>query len=535
MTVMTLGACGGGGSSSPETTTATPPSVLPPPLSFDAEVSFQPVLEGNIFLVEVSDSVAGNVEISQISGPVAVELDNSNTFINTFLAPELDDDIVETMVFEVTGTSGERSNTVTINVDVRGFSGPGKPVAIFDIGIELLAGDVGVPAAIGGGLNGSLSGVVGSIPQVPGLDSSPKSFVFFGSNENNGFTSYRAQDSITSLELFTESSFFEVGTLSFNLQENSGSGSNFVLLDEVEDQFRYFTESGSTPPFIFTEAEAFTINNPCYVAQRTNTAQDFIWVGQRNDGLSLVRLLPLGDGQFDTSILDQVGDGRSLCHIVTTRFSDRISPVFSNDDSELSDIITVDYDTNELVLFGDIGEDGQYDELEVVPIETQSSNELSIVDVFSRGTESQVPNYLVILLADYQNNADNRLVLVAQNAEDREIVQTVFELGEGIPVALNDGPYIGNPAGNQFERDIVVVTENSGATIFEYVDDPSNTATPPSYRQAFKFDTGVGAKSAVTASISNTLDRTENPFVLLVAYPDIGVVRQFEPVKENSN
>lgn len=518
----------------PLDTTVQPPP--PPDFSFDASVPLQPVLEGNIFPIEVSDSVVGNVEIRQISGPTAVELDNNGTATNMFLAPDIEIDVIDTMVFEVTGTSSGMSATVTLNVDIRGFAGPGKPVALFEPGFELLAGNIAVPAAIGGGLNGSLgNSAIGSALQFPGSDDNPKEFVFFGS-EDAGFTTYRTEDDVTSSEIFSESSFFEVGTLSFNLQGDSGSGGNFVLLDEVEGKFRYFIELGSSTPFSVTEAESFDINNPCYVAERVDTGQDFIWVGQRNDGLSLIRLLPLGDGRFDTEVLDEIGDSRSLCHIVTTKLSDRISPGFSNDDSGLSDIITVDYDTNELVLYGDIDEDSTYDELEVVPIETQSTANLSIVDVFSRGTESRGPNYLVILLADNTVDGDHRLVLVAQNADDGEIVQTVYQLSEGIPIALNDGPYIGDSPGNLFERDIVVVTENSGAYVFEFINDPNSTTTPPTYGQPIFFDTGNGAGSAVTASLSNTLlDASINPFVLLVAYPETGLVRQFEPINAISD
>jgi len=63
----------------------------------------------------------------------------------------------------------------------------------------------------------------------------------------------------------------------------------------------------------------------------------------------------------------------------------------------------------------------------------------------------------------------------------------------------------------------------------------NNTATPPTYGQPIFFDTGNGAGSAVTASISNTLDISANPFVLLVAYPEIGLVKQFEPINAISD
>ena len=438
------------------------------------------------------------------------------------------------MEFEISATnSAGTSGTTTVSVEIRGFSGPGKPVALFDTGFEFLAGNIGVPAAIGGGLNGSLTEVIGSELQFQGSADNPKEFVFFG-GESDGFYSYRIDDNVISDQIFSKSSFFEVGTLSFNLQGDSGSGANFVLLDEVEDTFGYYNVLGSSAPYSVSEVESFDILNPCYVAERVNTGQDFIWVGQRNEGLSVVRLLPLGDGKFETEVIDEVGEGRSLCHVVTTKLSDRISPPLSNDDSGLSDLIAVDFETNEIVLYGDVGDDGQYNELEVIPIDTQSAAELSIVDVFSRGTESQSPNYLVILLADAQVDGDHRLVLVAQDANNRELVQTVYQLDEGIPIAIVDGPFIGEPPLDQFARDIVVVTQNSGAYIFEFIADPNNTASPPTYAQPMRFDTGIGAGSAVTADLSNDLDIVSEP-VVLIAYPETGVVKQFRPLNEISN
>ena len=438
-------------------------------------------------------------------------------------------DTVENMGFTVKATNsnpqGTTESVVNVNVAVRGFAGPGLPVALYEPGLELLAGNIGVPASIGGNLNGAWGQVIGSVFSFPGSQSNPREFVFFGASDI-GSVSYRIDDELSSTETYLQYSFFEVGTLSFNLFGDSG-GLNFVLLDEIGDKFRYFIQTGSAALRNVVEAQSFEIENPCYVAGRVSTGQDFIWVGQRDAGFSLIRLLPLGNGRFNTAVLNRAGGQRSLCHILTTDHSDRVGPPVSNDDSYLSDLIAVDYNTQEIVLYGDVGENGSYEELEAIPIATGTTAKLSIVDIFSRGGESMEPRYLVILLADSSVNGDHRIVVVAQNANNREIFQTVYPLGAGIPVAMVDGVFIGDRPADQFARDVVVVTRDSGSYILEFLSGPT-TSTPPRLGPPMHFDTGPGAGSAVVAMPSNVMNLvTVN--ALLIAYPETGLVRQFRP------
>lgn len=543
---LSLAACGGGSGSSGSPSAQLPPPPPPPPApppppppppagsgpDFEATIPHQPILAGSLFTVEIPSSVR-NAVVQQISGPTASEVENGSSSQSTWRAPELTTDTVDELVFEVTASdSSGNSSTVTVTADFRGFSGPGQPIALFEPSLELLAGTAGVPAQIGGNLNGGWTQVIGAINQIPGSANNPKRFVFFG-GFMEGFSSFRISDEVVSDEVFLDSSFFQVGLLTFNLQGDAGSGLNFLLLDEAEDALRHFIQLGSSAPFEVVEAEAISITDPCYVAERVNTGQDFIWMGQRGGGVSVMRLLPLGDGQFDVEEIDSVGGTRSLCHILTTRLSDRIGAPQSNDDSTLSDLITVDFDTNELVLFSDLDEDANYDEVEVVPIDTQTARNLSIVDVFSRGTESQEPRYLAILLADNIIEGDHRVVVAAQDPDSREIVQTVYLLGEGIPIQMIDGPLIGEPAFDQFRRDIVVLTRDSGTYILEFLVGET-TATPPSYAPPIWIDTGIGAGSAAVSRLSDVFN-SFGEMVLLVAYPETGLVRQFRPSNSNAD
>jgi len=522
-----LSACGGGGSGGGA---STPPQSPPPPpaSTIDVEVANQPVLENNLFIVKFSDSdITADLTVTQVSGPSATLLDNSQSAASTWKAPDFDTDTEAEMVFEASGTDPDgNTGTATVRVSVRGFSGPGHPVALMGSDFEFLAGNLGVPAQIGGNLNGSWRQAIGSLPSLPGSADNPRDFAFIG-GQSDGFFTYRIRDEIESSFSFRAASFFQVGLLTFNLQENLGGGSNFLLLDDAEDRLRHFFLEGSSPPFTLVEGESVPFEDPCFVRERENTSQDYVWLGQKNNGLSVVRLLPLGNGAFDTEIIDKVGEQRSFCHIVATRFSERIYTPDFFDDSTLSNIMAIDYDTFEIVLYGESDEDNRYEQLEILPIETGSSANLEIVDVFSRGAAALAPRYIVILLADERDDGDHRLVVVSQNPDDQEYFQTVYPLGPGRPIQLLDGPFIGNPPLDQFARDIVVVTENSGSYILEFIEGPT-TATAPTYGPPTLFDTGQGVGNGAVAQIADDLDINFEP-VLLVAYPETGLVRQFRP------
>ncbi|KDA04331.1 putative lipoprotein [Hyphomonas oceanitis SCH89] len=305
------------------------------------------------------------------------------------------------------------------------------------------------------------------------------------------------------------------------------------MLSETEDKLRWFIASRNDDPIVFSEADNISITDPCHVVGATDSSQDFILVGQRNRGLSVVRIVavdPDGDGiavEFDDSVIYSLDVGRSLCHVFPTVLPERVSPEFVNGDLvDLPGVIAVDFDTNEIVLIGDTTDNGAYEVLEVIPIDTQSTEPMKIVDVFSRGNPSLVPRYIAILLTSGIHDGEHRLVVVSQSNDTKEISQETFSWSGGVPVALLSGPFVGVRPNDQTRPDLVVISGTSEQSlVFENtVPEESGVATVPSFAAPKLFDVGIGAGSAVAAISENYTDT-----VVLVSFPDTGEIREIRP------
>ncbi|MCK0127690.1 hypothetical protein [Erythrobacter sp. F6033] len=493
------------------------------------------VLEQNQFVIEADgttdpDGDSITITMSQVAGPTATRLDDINALATRWRAPSLNQDETVEIQIEIRAEDGRGAvATQNVVIAVRGFSGPGRPVAVFDPGVRLVSGNVNAET------NAGISEVIAQQNIDGGMSGDQERLLFFGEDSGFGYFDYSQFDRATLAETFGDVSFLEKGTLDFNFQSFVDWASGLLVASETDDEVSWFTtESSSASDRPFARRDGFSISNPCFVQGRVDTSQDFVWIGQRNQGLSVVRLDRQSDSNgftvFNDALISQTSQGRSLCHLTTTSFAQRLyQPDFFNN-SNFDNLLAIDYNTNELVLLGDSNEDQIYEELEVVPIDTQASTQLSIVDVFSRGTKSAVPRIMTVLVTDGTEGGQHRLIVITQDQDD-EFVQTVFSWSGGVPVALLEGSFVGVRPNDQTRKDLVVVSATGQSLVFENtVPENSGAATPPTYAAPVIFDTGIGAGSAVTARDENFADD-----VVMVSYPTTGVVRVFKPSELISN
>ncbi|MEO1241161.1 MAG: hypothetical protein AAFX54_04580 [Pseudomonadota bacterium] len=528
-----VSACSGGSEDggAPSGPSSTPASTNAAP-TIQFEISTGQLLEQAIFTIDTittndRDRDSFTISVTQTSGPSATRLEDVNSFMTRWRAPDLAQDLVDQMGFEIRAEDSRGAvSTATALVPVRGFSGPGQPVAVFDPSFELKVGNVGVP----GTANTGLSEIIATRIQPPGFPGNPEQVMIFGENAAAGGYDYSRDDLVHVEGVFSDISFLEYGALSFN-----GVGrftDELIVLDEASNRASWLFSERSTQEGAFQQGDGFSIEKPCFFSRARDTGQDFVWIGQRGTGFSVVRIDPIdpdGNGvalEFDSQIIDSLDNGRSLCHLFPTSLPSTIYSPDPFDDSNFDPLIAVDYDANELVLYGDTDEDQAYEELGVIPIDTQSATPLSIVDVFSRGGPNRVPRWMAILMTDGVHDGEHRLIIVSQDNDDREISQTVFSWEEGIPIALVEGAFVGVRPGDQFRRDIVVVNSTSGQSLYfeNKVPDNLGVATVPIFAQPVAFDTGVGAGSAVTA-----FDDAGRNNAVMASFPDSGVVRLFHP------
>lgn len=546
--VFALAGCGGGGSSNgtgsvsemppppPPPPPSPPPPPTPPPVSnspptIEFRLSATDIIEQNQFVLDAedttdpeNDSIA--ISMTQVAGPTAERLEDVNAVATKWRAPSLDQNTIAEIQIEIRAEDGRGAVAIeNVNIPIRGFSGPGRPVAFFQPGVSLISGNVGTP----GEPNSGFIDVIGVQESIVGSGSAPKQLQFFGEDSGFGFFDYLRSDRATLTETFGDVSYLRKRGLTFNFQGLRSWTGEFIVTSEADNEVVWLTtESSDASDRPFARRDSFEIENPCFFLGRNNTGQDFVWIGQRNRGVSVVRLAPREDAEgrtiFDHEIINETSNGRSLCHFITTRFPQRIYAPDAQNNSNFDNLLAVDFNTSELIFLGDTDEDQIYEPLEVIPIETQSSGNLSVVDVFSRGNASLVPRVLIILMSDGNDPGEHRLVVVTQDDEN-ELIQTVFGWDEGIPVAVMEGSFVGIRPGDQTRRDLAVVTNGGQALIFEnIVPENAGVATPPVYADPETFEIATGAGSAVTARDDNFNDN-----VVMVSYPASGEVRVYKP------
>lgn len=540
--LMGLGGCGGSGSNErPPPPAASPPPPPPPPVRNDPPevlftVSDESPAEGETFIIDATASNDPDGEIVSIVieqrvnstfpelAATRVNADSHPPGVAEFLVPEVFGDTF--VQFEITAEDDRAESqsataflTFQSTVNASKLDGFGDPFRDLDTGepVRLLGTD-----------RMSIFAVAADSVAGQGLQQ-----LFVLTDEDSLVRLNRLQAESTVIGAIESVEKLFMSALVFNLEPVTPL--QFAITSEAGNALHWFADFEIDSPDTFELQQSLAVQQPCHFAGRTDTSQDFIWIGQRKAGLSVVRMertvptdLPPDTGNphwargFDPELISQAGAGRSLCFLLPTTLSTRLSN--RSPQTNLSDLIAVDYDTNELVLLADdAGNDEVYEVVDVLPLDTGGAGNLKIIDVFGTGTPNEVPRFLVVLMSDGLDAGEHRLVLVGQESVSDEISQTVYAWQGAAPTAMIP---IGSLFGEEgrlidFGADVVIISEGSEqAVIFE--DEAAEIGLPlaslPVYKPAQFLNIGVGARSAV--GFDGFFHGRFSRRALLVSYPD---------------
>lgn len=310
-----------------------------------------------------------------------------------------------------------------------------------------------------------------------------------------------------------------------------GSADEFMIASEKADELSWFVDFDSTGNHEYDKEIVTPIEAPCEMVGKHDSGQDIIWVGQRSVGLSVLRFMPnRPDGYhhegFTTAVISKAGEGRSLCHIFPTRLAapPGIFPL-----SGFSDLITIDFDRNEIVTFVDrVAPAEEYELHEVIPIDIDETLGLQIMDVQSAGLPGEVPRLVWILMTDGQSGGEHRVVIIREGEND-ELIQDVVAWSGDVPTSMNIANIFGPEALIDFSYDLVITSAAGSAIVFE---DEQNLVNEflnqgPRYKPATYFDIDPGADSAIVVAARHVNDGAAPNAALLVSYPDAGLLKLY--------
>ena len=517
LTALMLAACGGGGGGGGNPVQNPPPPAPPPPpppstnqppvVAFS--VSSTELNEGETFLIDVRGSsdpdgtiVAYTAEHFQPYFPelraVRVNEGAHPDGVFEFLVPEVFEDM--DVVFDIT-VEDDRGATTSdsaflifrTTVTLPKIDGFGDAYRVVDAGrpLRLLGAD---------GLGDNVFAEDLTTQQITVVTNMQE----FISNRHvqTDATVTGSVGSVTSLI---------PSALGFNLTPVTPV--SFLAINEAANSLDWYADFEPGFPDQFELQDSVSIASPCHFAPRYSTGQDFIWVGQRGAGLSVVRMdrfvpTDLPDGTpnshwargFDDSLISQAGGSRSLCHVYPAVLPDRLSNRFPQ--SGIEDVIAVDFETNELVLFADdTGNDSTYELVEVVPLQTDGIPNLEIIDVISVGNPAFFPQFLLVLMTDGQDNGEHRLVTVYPDQLTNELMQSVHTWEGDAPTAMINGFNVFgfSERSPDYGVDVVILTTGSDAVILE--DGAAEMGIPlgpPVFKPAQYLNVGEGADSVIS-------------------------------------
>lgn len=502
-----LSACGGGSDNnlSPPSGSNPAPGGMPvggPPANrppvLDLLVSDTDLFEDRGFSIDWFDTSdpdgdGFDVQITQIAGPHA-STHLQRTYETFYTAPFVDGGGSQDLVFEVTATDSKGAVTTeqvifTVFDDV----GPGIGIAKTPSGARLVTGTTG-------NIFVSQDRAYDARLILPG--------------QNGGQTIMRINPSSSTsfpnqLRHIGDLASGSVDFVDWDALDIFASGEyRFIILSEDRNSLDWYRtqEEPSSRGTVSTAylADNIDVENPCFFASSTISLDQIYWIGQRQRGLSMVRLTmpPEQDGSassFDHEILDTIGEGRSFCHIFHTQLPRSRYPSGDPNLGPFYPLIAVDYDKTELVIYGYAdGQDG-YQQLEVLPLELQGLQNQKVVDVISVGWPSVVPRYMMVLLSDGIDGGTHSLVQVnvlSDSDNSTEIEQQTFSWIGGIPIKLVHGPFVGIRPGNQLAMDYVAVSATSDQSmVFQDLEDRPISQPPRFARRGIPFP--PGASSAV--------------------------------------
>jgi hypothetical protein len=518
---LALAGCGGGssGGSADEpkpTHQADPPSVV-------IESTEDTFLSGSTFLVLVSGEADGLA-----TTPFSISCTNGvDTSIDvhrvTLRFPHVSVLTQSDCTATVTDSTG-RSASQTLTISILPETDIGQVVGIFDPPLKLVLPNFNTPPAIE-----SYGTHVVAIADSTRLSGGHQIKAIEGTNVIP--RKYHRDDIIMVEGDYQSIDFVQ----SPSLAAHGLSTGSMSIASVLENRIYWLSEEW--PSSALSIRKIIDVNSPCFVAQ-TNTlgANDMI-VGQVDQGLSVFNIETGADDvnieYFNATLIQNVGVGRSLCHMlrgivpagIFAQYPGYPEPYF--DPYYAAPLTAIDYKTNELVYYGDINGDNFLDEMGAMPIETNSTDKLDIVQVLSRGGPTQFPIYFLVLLSNGKHIGEHRLVQIGFDSDVDEFKQEMlYEWSEGVPVSMLQGPLGGSLAGGIFGPDLVVVLGTTEQSLFFENVHPMEKLfdEPPIYDEPTLFDVGTGAGSAVTAEspFDSSPDRADEG--VLVSYPETGTV-----------
>lgn len=542
ITLIILSACGGGGS-----TNSPPPIVDGGSGSGSGTNNAAPVinvitsktkvLEREQFWIDLNDSTDSDGSIMeyavvQTAGQTARKLENANVGRFIFEAADYSDNNLDSLTFEAKITDDQGAvSRLLLDITVQGYDGVGQAVAQYNPPLFLHKGSGTIPVS---GID-SPQGVLASRTIQTGSESGKEEVIYFA-DITRDFDRYDEENALFPRGSFSDIRHLKFGAFSFNLRESPG----YSILSTQEDKLRWFVEDldgdNGNQLIGWVEADGIDIQDPCFVTGRTDTGMEIVWIGQENNGLSTVQIVNTtvsGDltPSFEDTLEQHLESNRSLCYIYPTLLSEKIAPTFiGNDTIDYPHLIAVDYNTNELVYIADTDDDRLYEELEAVPIQTESNKGLRIVDIVSNGLPSVSPRYLAILMTDDLN--DHRLVYVYQDDKTDEFFQKTFTIPGGIPVELMLGTFGGESPGNQLNQDFVVITNSDKAWYFDNGREET-TSQPENFADPISFQIRPGANSAVSVTLPLPEDIAQaGREGILISYPEDGLLVLYDRIPQ---
>jgi len=447
-------------------------------------------------------------------------------FTHEFTMPEVSVLTEASCIATLTDSAG-RTRTDTITFTILPRTDIGQVVGIYDPPLKLVEGNSNLPTTEAFG-----SHIVGVV-ETPSGDYQIRAI---GAEYDSGWRTYYRDDELTFEGTFRGIDYFD----SPSLLAHGLPSASYSVVNSAENTIYWHAQDDGTRNLSLRETIS-GIDQPCFLRGTDILFGRDLIVGTRNSGFVIFDLEPdptTSVPESFTAIPRQyLGAGRSFCHVqrgpLPRPYDDLLpygQPRPWTGPSYANPVRAIDFDALEIVYYGDANNDNTLVELGSVPIETNSTKKLEIIQVISTGTTSQSPNYVLLLLTDGSHNGEHRVIqLATENGIDDQRI--IHEWTEGVPVAM----LVSNVGGELLERnyrsDLVVVLGTTEESLFfdniRPLDAPTNY---PIFAEPTKFKVGIGAGSAVAADRPwPSSDQSVPDSGVLISYPETGEIVYVSP------
>jgi hypothetical protein len=524
--IATLCACGGGSSGDTGRPAPTPQIPLP---TVNLSTNAETVLSGgNLFIIVSGEPIESTSTTVEFSCPTDIVLSIQNNSVN-ILDVEISLPVVSVLTeYDCAATmtnSESRTATSTLKLTVLPENEIGRVVGKFDPHLELM-----LPGYNMLGINDSPGSHVLAITQSAEFANEFQVKAIEGSSLVP--RSYDRDDFV-----LIEGSYASIDFLqSPSLNTHGLPDTSLSIVSEKEDKIYWLIEDFQTR--VYSVQETIDVERPCFLHQ-TNTlfANDMI-VGQIDLGLTVFDVdngsESSNTNNFEATPVQNIGVGRSLCHALRGLIPSSVInkyPDFGTfsgpGDFYAAPLTAIDFNALELVYYGDGNGDNRLEELGSVPIETNSTSDLNIIQVISRGGPTQSPAYMLVLLSDNKHLGEHRILQINFDENTHEFNQEIlYEWSEGIPISMQHGVIGGSTEGGLLRADLAVVLRGTEDSFFfdNLLGNSDNSPLPPLYDQPTFFKVGLGAGSAVIAESPDAPSLEDSGYGILVSYPESGEV-----------